>query len=156
TVELNRHIVGRPHRFTAHPGVALAIPYKDGPELLGLSVKADGNIQHHLKLSAQHNLAITTYWRVAGPSRDPLKVSIQLLNTAGKLVAQSDTAIGGNAAPPPGWIDGEVLTSVHDITLAGIAPGDYRLILVLYDGHTGARLTSQQGQTLVLGSVQVK
>lgn len=149
-------IVERPHHFTAHPEVPLAIPYKDGPELLGLNVKADGKIQHRLQLSAQHNLAITTYWRAAGPSRDPLKVSIQLLNTADKLVAQSDTAIGGNTAPATGWIPNEVLTSVHDIALAGIAPGHYRLILVLYDGRTGARLSSYRGQTLFLGSVRVR
>ena len=48
---------------------------------------------------------------------------------------------GDGAFPTTSWVEGEVLTDTYRITLpVGLAPGQYTLIVGMYDPKTGARL----------------
>jgi hypothetical protein len=86
-------------------------------------------------------LALTSFWQAEDASTTPYTVFAQLLDSSGALVAQRDQTPGDGAFPTTSWVEGEVLTDTYRITLpAGLAPGQYTLIVGMYDPTTGARL----------------
>ena len=105
-------------------------------------------------------LPVGLVWRAGTLSAAPLAVTVQLLDAAGRPVAQHDGAPAGGARPTTGWLPGEYVTDLHRLTLpADLAPGRYRLIAALYDPATLARLPAQgadaAGDAAGLGEVTV-
>ena len=98
---------------------------------------------------------VTLYWKAGGPTASPLKVTVQLLDSANHLVAQDDTEPGGGLAPSTSWLAGEVITSAHHLDLAKTPSGTYHLIAALYDATTGARVATAGGDTVTLTTVVV-
>ncbi|MCL4508865.1 MAG: 6-pyruvoyl-tetrahydropterin synthase-related protein [Chloroflexi bacterium] len=148
-------ITSRPHVFAAHPALILGDRFSDGMTLVGLTLRADGVPSKLSNLHVQRKLDVTAFWRVPGATSDLLKVSVQILNSQGALIAQSDSAVGENNAPSAGWVANEILESSHRIDVSSLAPGNYQLILILYNGRTGQRYTVSREPTLTLGTVTV-
>lgn len=70
------------------------------------------------------------------------KVFIQLLDSNGVLVAQRDSEPGGNQALTTLWQVDEIVVDNHALAIPDLAPGDYRLIIGLYDSQNPeSRLT---------------
>ena len=91
-------------------------------------------------------LAVTLDWRALKPVDRDYTVSLQLLDTQGKLVAQHDAMPVNNTLPTSSWRPGEMVTDEIDLPLpAELKPGSYQLIVVLYDHQTGQRLTARSG-----------
>jgi len=68
-------------------------------------------------------------------------VFVQLLNGDGKLVAQHDGPPDDGQSPTTGWDQGEQVLDVHRVAVPrDLPPGDYTLIVGLYDPNSGARL----------------
>ena len=84
-------------------------------------------------------------------------VFVQLLNSAGQVVAQVDAPPLAGTAPTTTWLPGEILTDPYTLTLpADLSPGDYRLITGLYNAATGERFTSFGGNFVELSQLTVK
>jgi len=84
------------------------------------------------------NLAL--YWRALPPVAAEYSVSVQLLSANGRRYAQSDS-FHPAGFPLPRWQPGEYGRDPHTLTLLPAAPpGEYRLLVFVYDPATGQRL----------------
>ena len=96
-------------------------------------------------------------WEVAADVTQRLKVSVQLLDAAGQVVAQRDSEPVGGSRPTDTWRAGEQITDNYALPLPlGAPPGEYRLLAALYDAQTGERLHQAGGDAVELGSVFVE
>ena len=84
-------------------------------------------------------LRLTLTWQVTAPLTRELKVSARLLDAAGQPVAQTDAVPVHFAYPTTAWRPGEFITDVYDLALpAGLPPGVYNPLVILYDPTQGA------------------
>jgi len=102
-------------------------------------------------------LPVTLFWETQAPIPERYKVTVQLLDGAGQLVAQTDTEPGDGLAPTTTWHPGQVLTDRYGISLAaGLPPGRYTLIVGLYHTANGERLpVASGGDHVVLCDVEL-
>jgi hypothetical protein len=103
-------------------------------------------------------LPLTLYWQAEAEMEVDHTVFVQLLNSAGRVVAQVDVPPLAGAAPTTTWLPGEVLTDPYTLALpADLIPGEYRLITGLYDAATGQRLAVASGGDFVeLGKITIE
>ena len=95
-------------------------------------------------------------WQATQPIQIRYKVTVQLLDAAGQVVAQHDAEPAGGSRPIDGWLPGEEIDDNHGLPIPpGTPPGDYRLIVAVYDPDTGARLPTLAGDALALGNITV-
>jgi 4-amino-4-deoxy-L-arabinose transferase-like glycosyltransferase len=99
-------------------------------------------------------------WMATAPLDVRYKVTLQLLDLANQVVAQVDSEPAGGTQPTTGWIPGNAVLDGYGLAIPlATPPGDYPLIVALYDAETGQRPTvsgpGSQGDYLVLGKVQV-
>jgi|GEM_PF-1016945 len=95
-------------------------------------------------------LSLTLYWQGVAEMKTTYTVFVQLLNSAGQVVAQVDAQPLTGAAPTTTWLPGEILTDPYTLTLpAELPPGDYRLIAGLYNAASGERLPVATGADFV-------
>jgi len=91
-------------------------------------------------------LGVTLYWTARGPIETDEAISVQLLNAAGGLVAQQDGEPANGGAPTTTWPAGRIIQDTHQVALPDkFAPGDYQLILVVYDRSSLVRLMTTDG-----------
>lgn len=85
---------------------------------------------------------VTLFWETAVPLDARYKVFLHLLDANGQLVAQRDSEPGGGIVPTTDWVPGEQVSDNHGILLpAALPPGDYQLVMGLYDlADPGSRL----------------
>jgi hypothetical protein len=143
----------RPRQFSA-PAVAqpLTIAFGAPPRLtlLGYNLPA-------ADFSAADVLSLTLYWQAEAEMTINYTVFVQVLNQTGQVVAQVDQPPQAGAAPTTTWLPGEILIDPYTISLAGLPPGDYRLITGLYNPATGERLPVAGGGDFVeLGMITVR
>jgi len=106
-------------------------------------------------------LPVTLFWEAQAPIAERYKVTVQLLDGAGQLVAQVDTEPGDGLMPTTIWEPGQILTDRYGVLLpADLPPGHYTLIVGLYHVTTGERLPvaldgEPVGDHLVLGNVEI-
>ncbi len=102
-------------------------------------------------LAAGDTLMVGLRWR---PIRTPdrrLKVSVQLLDAREQVVVQRDGEPAGGSLPTTAWQQDKIVVDNHGLSLPfGTAPGDYRLIVAIYDAETGERLLVQSGDAVEL------
>jgi hypothetical protein len=85
-----------------------------------------------------------------------LKASAQLLDAANQVLAQRDGEPVGGARPTDTWRAGEQIADNYALPLPlGAPPGEYRLVVALYDAQSGQRLQHAGGDAVELGSVMV-
>ncbi len=95
-------------------------------------------------------------WRALTAIPERYKVTLQLLDARNQVIAQHDTEPTGGSRPTDSWSPGEVVRDNHGLPIPfGTPPGDYRLIVALYDGATGARLATPTGDAFELGAITV-
>jgi len=122
------------------------LPDKATPEIGGLAAPAGSRI------------TVVPYWQaIVGKITTSYTVSIQVLNSQGRMVAQHDSPPSNGEAPTTGWLPGEVITDEHQIDLPlSLPPGEYTLIAIMYDPANGQRLMATDGRDFaVLGNLQV-
>jgi 4-amino-4-deoxy-L-arabinose transferase-like glycosyltransferase len=84
---------------------------------------------------------VALFWEALATFSEPYKVSVQLLDEAGQLVAQHDAEPVGGFAPTTTWQPGQLVTDRHGLLLPGDLPGGrYTLAVAVYHAHTGERL----------------
>ena len=83
---------------------------------------------------------ITLVWQ-AGETQTSYTVFAQLLDSQGRLIAQSDSVPARGDRPTTGWRAGEYIIDMHELQFNELAaPGEARLIVGMYDALTGQRI----------------
>lgn len=103
-------------------------------------------------------LNVQVYWRAAGEreNRDQLPmVSLQVLDEENRKWAQWDGLLG-DWLPASAWTPDEAVRQDIPLTLdAATPPGDYRLLLVVYDSSSGRPIPIAGQNAVVVGRVRV-
>ena len=103
------------------------------------------------QIAAGDTLLVELRWRPLGTLDRRLKVSVQLLDSREQVIAQRDGEPAGGSMPTTVWQRDEIVADNHGLSLPlGTPPGDYRLIVALYDAETGTRLSTQTGDAVEL------
>jgi hypothetical protein len=127
----------------------------------GAAIRLDGYALAGDRFAPGDVLPVTLFWEAQAPVTERYKVTVQLLDGAGQLVAQHDTEPGDGIRPTTIWGPGQGLTDRYGVFLpTDLPPGRYTLIVGLYHVATGERLQVARdggflGDHLSLGSVQV-
>jgi uncharacterized membrane protein len=102
-------------------------------------------------------LQVQLDWQTEAALDSRYKVFVQLLDASGALVLQRDAEPGGGSRPTDSWQPGETITDRHGLFLPpDLPPGDYRLIVGLYDLHDpAARLPVAGGDYLTLSEINI-
>jgi len=100
-------------------------------------------------------------WIAEAPVDDDYKITLQLLDTANQVVAQVDSEPVGDQRPTSTWPPFESIDDPYGLPiLLATPPGDYSLILAVYNPSSGARLpvTTNEGISdhLPLGAVTIE
>jgi hypothetical protein len=101
--------------------------------------------------------ALTLNWQATGSFEADYTVFIQALDTqTGQYVTGFDGPPVEGDYPTSLWAPGEIIVDLHRLDLSRLAPGQYRLIVGLYNPLTGERLPAS-GSTGPLpdGAVEV-
>jgi hypothetical protein len=124
-----------------HP---LAIDLTDSLNLLGYDVAVMSPHQ-------QTAVRLTLHWQVLAPVDANYKVSTRLLDREGNQIAQIDNVPVHNTYPTSRWKAGETIADVYDLTVPpDTLPGQYRLLVILYEPDTLAEVGRAE-----LGTVQL-
>ena len=82
-------------------------------------------------MPTQKSVQVLTWWDVPDEKTlDEYNISIQIINSDWQNVRQVDRHLYDNIVP---W-------SAQEVSTAGLSNGNYRLVLVVYNRHTGAKL----------------
>jgi uncharacterized membrane protein len=92
-------------------------------------------------------IPLTLHWQAQGATDRPYTVFVHLIDDTGKVWGYGDSQPGDGVLPTTGWLAGEYLADLHEVSIAADAPaGRYRLAIGLYDEASGARLTTASGR----------
>lgn len=106
-------------------------------------------------------IRVLLFWKGDQPLSGDYSVFIHLLREDGALLAQHDGLPSNGERPTSTWAPGEVVADLHTLTFDTLAPGDYRLVVGLYDSSSGERLPvvaeagKTPGDSLILETFQV-
>jgi hypothetical protein len=87
-------------------------------------------------------MRVTLQWEDLQPVQTPYTVFVHVVDPTGKVVAQNDSPPRFGAYPTTAWEPLDTVSDSHDISLAGVPPGTYRVLVGLYLPTTGIRLTA--------------
>ncbi|GIW07351.1 MAG: hypothetical protein KatS3mg060_2156 [Dehalococcoidia bacterium] len=121
--------------------------YAGGPTLVGYTLAqrvngAERPFAGRIDRDAE-TLIATLYWRSSGATPAAYSVFAHLIGSSEAPLAQHDGPPG--EAPTSAWLPDEIVADRHEIPLAGLAPGRYRLAVGLYNPATLARLATPDG-----------
>lgn len=99
---------------------------------------------------ADGQLTLTLGWQALAETATAYRVFVHLLAPDGHIAAQADGEPAGWQYPTTAWLPGAFILDNHVLTLPPeLPPGDYQLIVGLYDPLDGRRLTQPDGRDFV-------
>ena len=102
-------------------------------------------------LAGGDTLMVGLRWRALRTPDRRLKVTVQLLDGRGQVIVQRDGEPAGESLPTSAWKRDQIVVDNHGLSLPfGTPPGDYRLIVAVYDAETGSRLSASNGDAVEL------
>jgi 4-amino-4-deoxy-L-arabinose transferase-like glycosyltransferase len=133
-------------------GAALGRPEPKAPQL---------GLEPAREIEAGHVLALRTFWSVEQPFEQDFFIFVHILDAAGSTVAQRDTPPWQGRFPTSSWRAGTLVVDVNDVPLpASLPPGDYTIVLGMFDPASGARPPmSQDGRPIdmvQIGRIAIK
>lgn len=113
--------------------------WKDGVQLLGYTF-SDAHV------SPGQTLDVTLYWRPREVPEEDYTVFVHLVDEEGQLVAQHDARPGRGRFPTATWRPGQLIADRHPLEIPlNMTPGDYTLIIGLYQLQNGERAVMENG-----------
>ena len=88
-------------------------------------------------------------WRCSSQPQRDYTIFAQLLDLNHNLAAGFDGPPLAGAYPTSTWLPEQTILDPRHILVKALAPGDYRLVVGLYDPRTGQRLTTASGADFV-------
>jgi hypothetical protein len=143
----------------ATPPVAQAVPATVPLEVpFGESIILEGYMLPQRSSAAGEAVDLTLVWRALAPARRPYTVFTHVIGPDGLLVAQQDNWPVSGTWPPTCWEAGAQIVDRYQIELpAYLAPGDYQLLVGMYDAARAERLLTGDGRDAVsLGTIAVE
>ncbi|NJN81570.1 MAG: hypothetical protein HC802_04310 [Caldilineaceae bacterium] len=128
-VALGYLVVGDPDLVPRHP-VSESVFFGEEIELLG------DNLDLHARPAPGDTLSVELVWRAAETSSTEWTATVQLLDEAGRLIAQQDHPPLEGFVPMRLWQPGFTAVDRYELELpTELEPGSYHLIVALYDGN---------------------
>ncbi|MCL4465692.1 MAG: glycosyltransferase family 39 protein [Chloroflexi bacterium] len=125
-----------PPRLASQPANTAGFKFGDSLRLLGFDVLPQ-------QATAGQEMAVTLRWRALARLATDYAVSVQMLDSSGKLLAQHDSPPVGGNYPTSYWTENEEIVDSHPIVVPPTAaPGPYRMIIVVYASDSKQRLTA--------------
>jgi uncharacterized membrane protein len=157
--EVKEARITTPGRLFALPDTAQPLSSSLGEhiELLGYQLVPD-------KPSLDEKVRIRLYWQATDDVVGDYTVFTHLVGEDETIVAQHDGQPDGGRYPTSHWLKGEVVEDEHPLVLTpGHGPGEYTLVLGMYELESGERLSAydEHGQPwpqrrVVLTTLQVE
>jgi mannosyltransferase len=137
--------------------VVYAVPGEAATEMVvradvpfGEAITLEGYTLGPTTLSPGEIAQVTLFWQTAVSLSQRYKVFLHLVGADGRPVAQRDSEPGGNLKPTTIWPPGETISDNHGLLIpADLPPGDYTLLLGLYDLADPAARLPVGGETAV-------
>jgi hypothetical protein len=125
--------------------------FEDNLVLAGHALEAE-------RLGPGGELQLTLLWRADGPSQRAYTVFTHIVDGSGDVVAQYDGWPVHGQWPATCWQAGEAVVDPISVSLpADVIPGDYQLLVGLYDAGDGQRLPLVNGDDAYkLATLEVK
>lgn len=131
TTELRLYLTSAAPQGVARP---LRARFGEAIELLGYDLSPE-------VIPSGSLLQLTLWWRAAEPVSGRYKVFTHLVGAEGHIWGQHDGEPANGTRPTSGWDLGQLIRDPHALRVEpGTLPGEYRLMIGLYDGLTGQRL----------------
>jgi 4-amino-4-deoxy-L-arabinose transferase-like glycosyltransferase len=129
-------------------GVSLGDPSADGepPMLVPTDTFRPGGV-----------LGLRTFWQVEAPFDRDLLIFVHLLDASGGRPTQRDAPPWQGRFPTSSWRAGSLVVDANDVYLPpGMAPGEYRIFVGMYDPASGERPpVTRDGRPVPEGMVEV-
>jgi hypothetical protein len=138
-------ITGRPRLFDA-PESNLAVNATFGDTIILLGLAGSTATPAELRVEPGQSVSLNPVWQALGLIETDYTITAQLLDGE-QVVAQHDSMPLGGAAPTSSWAVGEIVADDLPLTIpADTSPGQYQLLLAIYQVETGQRLLLSSGQ----------
>lgn len=129
-------------------------PQQTSDALLGEQIRLLSYALSAQEITSGDVLQLQLQWQAERQPDANYTVFVQLLDERNQVVAQRDAPPG--ESPTAAWQPGERIIDNHGVLAPhGTAPGDYRLILGMYNPETGERLRVGEQDFIDLGTVRV-
>ncbi len=128
----------------------------------GKSIRLRGYALDNVAFSSGDIVPVTLFWEARSPIAERYKVTVQLLDGEGHLVAQTDTEPRDGLSPTTSWQPDQALADRYGVLLpADASPGRCSFIVALYHIVSGERLPvvlngEPVGNHLILGNVTIE
>jgi hypothetical protein len=135
----------------------LEIAVEDGTRF-GASLYLQGYTLEAAEVRPGETLALTLFWTADEPANHYWSVFTHLVGPDGQPVGQDDQAPYDGLFPPTRWDEGIIVDDEYAIPVGPDAPpGEYRLVVGMYDWRTGERLPlfNPDGQALPNDQVEL-
>ena len=111
------------------------------------------DIDYHAK-RAGDALSLMLYWQINAPALPENKVLVELVDRDGHVIAQEETQPTIAATPTYDRDPQQTLRDAHYLTIpADTPPGNYRVLVGMYELESGTRLPIQARDGTPLGDV---
>ncbi len=142
---------------TAPPATVLDAKFGEALVLNGVTVRES-------TIAADDVVDFNLYWHAIQPPDFDYAIFVHLLDASGNKVAQLDGQPHDRSGllPFTAWVPGQLVVAPSQLTLPKtVAPGEYQLIVGLYNWQDGRRLpvagaNAQTGDVVNLAKIQVK
>lgn len=121
--------------------------------ILGFEMAPAGSV------AAGQDLTLSLYWQAEATVGQDYQAFVHLADETGRPLAQKDGPAGGSVYPTSKWVKGEVVLEERVVPVpADMPPGEYQILLGVYDLQTLQRLpvvSGAGGDSVRLGTVTV-
>lgn len=124
------------HLLPDDPPNALSASFGDRFRLRGYYI-SDAEVRP----APNNSLRLALYWQTQSRAEEDLHVSVQLLDAQGAMRWQADRVPAEGFWPTNTWQPGQTVRDLYTLHLpSDQPPGEYRVIVAMYDWRTGKRL----------------
>jgi hypothetical protein len=109
------------------------------------------------------SLGVRIDWQAARDVDRDVHLSLRLVGAAGQIVAQWDGRLAEDQPPTSQWPAGTEAQGRYGLAIPpDVSPGEYAVVLLVYELHTGRPLavkdptTGHQADHVILDTIQVR